>query len=92
MEQLYLKQLTPQERKAHDIAKSHLGTSFDILRSNGYKVWMNKQDKESLKESESSLSSGGPSSLSASSSSGSSLSLSASGPSSLSDGPSIVQK
>jgi hypothetical protein len=87
MEQLYLKQLTPQERKAHDIAKSHLGTSFDILRSNGYKVWMNKQDKESLS---SSLSSGGPSSggpLSCGPSSGSpSLSLSAS------DGPSTVQK
>ena len=48
MEQLYLKQLTPQEKKAHDIAKSHLGTSFDILRSNGYKSWINKQDKESL--------------------------------------------
>ena len=59
MEQLYLKQLTPQERKAHDIAKSHLGTSFDILRSNGYKSWINKQDKESLLSS--SLSSGGSS-------------------------------
>ena len=34
MEQLYLEQLSPQERKAHDIAKSHLGTSFDIVRSN----------------------------------------------------------
>ena len=60
MEQLYLKQLTPQERKAHDIAKSHLGTSFDILRSNGYKAWINKQDKESL------LSSVCPTSLSSS--------------------------
>ena len=89
MEQLYLKQLTPQERKAHDIAKSHLGTSFDILRSNGYKVWMNKQDKESLSSSLSSLSSGGPSSLPSGSPS---LSLSSSGPSSLSYGPSIVQK
>ena len=88
MEQLYIKQLTPQERKAHDIAKSHLGTSFDILRSNGYKVWMNKQDKESLSSSLSSLSSDGPSSLSSGgpSSDGPSLSLSAS------DGPSTVQK
>jgi len=97
MEQLYLKQLTPQERKAHDIAKSHLGTSFDILRSNGYKVWMNKQDKESLSSSLSSLSSGGPSSLpsggpSSLPSGSPSLSLSSSGPSSLSYGPSIVQK
>ena len=93
MEQLYIKQLTPQERKAHDIAKSHLGTSFDILRSNGYKVWMNKQDKESLSSSLSSLSSGSPSS-------GGPLSLSSCGPSSggpslslsASDGPSTVQK
>ena len=94
MEQLYIKQLTPQERKAHDIAKSHLGTSFDILRSNGYKVWMNKQDKESLlsslsSSSLSSLSSGGPSSLP--SGGPSSLSLSSSGGPS-SGGPSIVQK
>lgn len=88
MEQLYIKQLTPQERKAHDIAKSHLGTSFDILRSNGYKVWMNKQDKESLSSSLSSLSSIGPSS--GSPSSGGPSSLSSGGPSS--GGPSTVQK
>lgn len=47
MEQLYLEQLTPQERKAHDIAKSHLGTSFDILRSNGYKSWIKKRASSS---------------------------------------------
>jgi len=79
MEQLYLTQLTPQERKAHDIAKSHLGTSFDILRSNGYKAWINKQDKETLL---SFSSSGGPSS----SSSGGPSSSSSGGP------PSTVQK
>jgi len=44
MEQQYLQQLTPQERKAHDIAKSHLGTSFNVLRSNGYKSWIKKQE------------------------------------------------
>lgn len=66
MEQLYLTQLTPQERKAHDIAKSHLGTSFDILRSNGYKAWINKQDKETLLSSSSSSSSGGAPSSSSS--------------------------
>ena len=43
-QQQYLEQLTPQERKAHDIAKSHLGTSFNILRSNGYKSWIKKQE------------------------------------------------
>jgi hypothetical protein len=75
MEQLYLTQLTPQEIKAHNIAKSHLGTSFDILRSNGYKAWIKKQDKESLQKSLSS--SDGPSSSSL-----------LSGPSSLLSGPS----
>ena len=91
MEQLYLKQLTPQERKAHDIAKSHLGTSFDIVRSNGYKAWINKQDKEALLSS--SLSSSGcPSSLSLSSS-GCPSSLSSGCPSSLSSGcSSTIQK
>ena len=47
MEQLYLEQLKPQERKAYDIARSHLGTSFDILRSNGYKSWIKKQESTS---------------------------------------------
>ncbi len=78
MEQLYLNQLTPQEIKAHNIAKSHLGTSFDILRSNGYKAWIKKQDKELLQKSLSS--SDGPSS-SSSLLSGPSSSLLSSGPS-----------
>lgn len=36
----YLEQLTPIELKAYHIAKSHLGTSFNILRSNGYIDWI----------------------------------------------------
>ena len=44
MEEQYIKQLTLQERKTHDIAKSHLGTSFNVIRSNGYKLWIKKQD------------------------------------------------
>lgn len=32
----YLKNLTPLQKKAYLIAKEHLGTSFDILKSNGY--------------------------------------------------------
>ena len=39
----YLSQLTPLERKALLIAESHLGTSFDILRSTGYVTWLKKQ-------------------------------------------------
>jgi hypothetical protein len=38
----YLSQLTEVERKTYIIAYSHLGTSFDILRSNGYSKWVNK--------------------------------------------------
>ena len=35
----YLKQLTEQEKKAYRIAYNHLGTSFHIIRSNGFKDW-----------------------------------------------------
>jgi hypothetical protein len=38
----YLSQLTEVERKTYIIAYSHLGTSFDILRSNGFNSWVNK--------------------------------------------------
>jgi hypothetical protein len=34
--QEYLNSLTPKEYKAYMIAKSHLGTSFDIEKSIGY--------------------------------------------------------
>lgn len=37
---LYLTSLNEQQRKAYNIAKRHLGTSFDIARSNGYKEWL----------------------------------------------------
>jgi hypothetical protein len=38
----YLSQLTEVEKKTYIIAYSHLGTSFDILRSNGYNNWLSK--------------------------------------------------
>jgi hypothetical protein len=44
--QLYLEQLNDIQKKAHDIAKSHLGTSYNILRSNGYIEWMKEQQKQ----------------------------------------------
>jgi|LauGreDrversion4_1035100.scaffolds.fasta_scaffold32748_3 hypothetical protein len=37
---IYLTQLCERERKAMEIAKNHLGTSFDVLKSNGYKEWL----------------------------------------------------
>ena len=38
----YLSQLSPKEKKVFVIAHQHLGTSFDILRSNGYDSWIKK--------------------------------------------------
>jgi hypothetical protein len=35
----YLKQLDEHHKKAYIIAYHHLGTSFNIYRSNGYKEW-----------------------------------------------------
>lgn len=35
----YLKQMTSNEKIAYVIAMEHLGTSFDVLRSNGYMEW-----------------------------------------------------
>jgi transcriptional regulator CtsR len=32
----YLHAMTPLERQAYEIARSHLGTSFNIVKSNGF--------------------------------------------------------
>jgi hypothetical protein len=39
---LYLTSISLKEFKAYEIAKSHLGTSFDIERSNGFLEWKKK--------------------------------------------------
>jgi hypothetical protein len=39
----YIKQLTPFEQSAHRIAKSHLGSSFNLKKSNGYLKWISKK-------------------------------------------------
>ena len=36
----YINQLTVTEKQAYMIAYQHLGTSFNILNSNGYKIWI----------------------------------------------------
>lgn len=36
---IYIEQLSPMEKIAMDIAKDHLGTSFDIQKSNGFIEW-----------------------------------------------------
>jgi hypothetical protein len=41
----YLDQLSFVEKKAYMIAKNHLGSSFHILKSNGYIDWKSKNKK-----------------------------------------------
>jgi len=36
----YLRQLDKTDKKAHKIGVIHLGSSYDILRSNGYIKWL----------------------------------------------------
>ena len=38
----YIQQMNDENKKAYLIAKAHLGSSFNILKSNGYKEWKNK--------------------------------------------------
>lgn len=38
----YLKNMDDIEKKAYLIAKQHLGSSFNICKSNGYKEWKKK--------------------------------------------------
>jgi hypothetical protein len=45
MLEIYLNSLPEKDRKAYEIAKSHLGTSFDLKKSNGFLEWMKKQNK-----------------------------------------------
>jgi hypothetical protein len=35
----YIKQLTPIEKKAYSIGKQHLGSSFNVVKSNGFINW-----------------------------------------------------
>ena len=36
----YLQSLSEKEQKAYKIAKDHLGTSFDLDLSRGYREWL----------------------------------------------------
>jgi hypothetical protein len=46
--QQYLAQLDDLQKKAHFIAKQHLGTSYNITKSNGYIEWIKKQPPTQL--------------------------------------------
>ena len=41
----YMGQLDTIEQKAYVIAMDHLGTSFNIVKSNGFNDWIKKMDK-----------------------------------------------
>jgi hypothetical protein len=41
----YLSEMDEHHRKAYDIAYNHLGTSFNIARSNGFKEWLSEKSK-----------------------------------------------
>jgi hypothetical protein len=41
----YLKTLSEKERQAYEIAKDHLGSSFELEKSVGYLKWLEKQQK-----------------------------------------------
>ena len=47
--QQYLAQLDDIQKKAHDIAKQHLGTSYNIAKSNGYMDWLKQQQSQKPK-------------------------------------------
>lgn len=41
----YLEQLGDKERIAYSIAKEHLGSSFNVVKSVGYITWKKEQSK-----------------------------------------------
>lgn len=47
----YLKTLTEKELMAYEIAKDHLGSSFDLEKSNGFIKWTAKQNAQQSKQS-----------------------------------------
>ena len=44
--ELYLKQMNEREKKAYEIAKNHLKTSFSLMRSNGWKEFREREREE----------------------------------------------
>jgi hypothetical protein len=44
-EKMYLESLSIKEKQSYLIAKSHLGTSFCLMKSNGFIEWQKKNHK-----------------------------------------------
>ena len=49
---LYISQMSVQERKAYEIAKEHLETSFNIEKSIGFIEWKKKSETRKRNESQ----------------------------------------
>jgi hypothetical protein len=45
LEEEYIAQLSPIEKKAYKIAIEHLGTSFNLKKSNGFCDWLKDNNK-----------------------------------------------
>tara|TARA_E500000178_G_scaffold354980_1_gene425924 strand:- start:619 stop:786 length:168 start_codon:yes stop_codon:yes gene_type:complete len=45
-EEEYIKSLNEIEKKGYEIAKSHLGSSFSLKKSIGYKQWKKENNKD----------------------------------------------
>ena len=43
----YISQMNSKEKIAYEIAKDHLGTSFNLKKSIGYKEWLKKNKETS---------------------------------------------
>ena len=41
----FLKSLSPMEKRAHDISKNHLGTTFNIEKANAFLRWKKENNK-----------------------------------------------
>ena len=52
-EEEYIASLTPQERTVLEIAKHHLGSSFDLSKSIGYVEWERRRKNENTQAQES---------------------------------------
>ena len=46
MQKEYVKSFNEKEKKAYEIAKSHLGMSFDLEKSIGFHEWKQKQQQQ----------------------------------------------
>ena len=42
IDEVYINSFTEKEKKAFEIAKQHLATSFDLSKSNGFNEWKKK--------------------------------------------------